>query len=84
MTTGARTVTTLLALEDNTLSLPELVGNLSPGDEIVLTVEGRPKAKLIAKETPARPPRRAGSAKGKLIILNENDDHLADFGEYMA
>ncbi len=77
-------MTTLLALEDITLSLPELVGDLSPGDEIVLTVGGRPKAKLIAEEMPARPPRRAGSAKGKLIIVKENDDHLADFGEYMA
>ena len=74
-------MTTQLALEDTTLTLPELVGTLIPGDEIVLTLEGHPKAKLIAEEVPIRQPRRAGSAKGKLIILKENDDHLADFAE---
>ena len=77
-------MTTLLALEDNVLTLPELVGNLTPGDDIVLTVDGHPKAKLIAERLPARLPRRAGSAKGKLIILRETDDHLADFAEYIG
>ena len=37
------------------------------------TVAPRPTAK----------PRRAGSAKGKLIVLAEDDEHLRDFGEYM-
>jgi len=77
-------MTTLLALEENMLTLPELVGRLTPGDEIVLTVEGHPKAKLVAEGIPARPPRRAGSAKGTLIIVRENDDHLADFAELLA
>ena len=71
-------MTTLLALEQNTLTLPELIGNLTPGDEIVLTLDGHPKGKLIAEGAAARQPRRAGSAKGKLIILRENDDHLAE------
>jgi hypothetical protein len=30
-----------------------------------------------------REPRRPGSAKGKLVILTEDDTHLEDFKEYM-
>lgn len=29
------------------------------------------------------PRRRPGSARGKLRILSEDDNHLADFGDYM-
>lgn len=28
--------------------------------------------------------RRAGSAKGRLTILEDDDDHLNDFSDYMA
>lgn len=28
--------------------------------------------------------RRAGSAKGRLTILKDDDDHLSDFSDYMA
>ena len=34
------------------------------------------------EETPAR--RKPGSAKGILRVLSEDDEHLADFEEYMA
>ena len=30
-----------------------------------------------------RKPRRPGSAKGKLVILAEDDEHLKDFKDYM-
>ena len=31
-----------------------------------------------------RKPRQPGSAKGKLIILKDDDEHLKDFEEYMG
>ena len=38
-----------------------------------------------AKPSPLSQPhqRRAGSAKGKLVIISDDLDHLSDFGEYM-
>jgi len=51
-------------------------------EEIVLTQNGKPVAKLIAmpRETP-RP--MLGRGKGMLTIISEDDDHLQDFAEYM-
>jgi antitoxin (DNA-binding transcriptional repressor) of toxin-antitoxin stability system len=62
--------------------LPELIHKLAPGDELVLTENHRPVARLIAAAGP-RKARKAGSAKGKLIILQEDEEHLKDFEEYM-
>jgi antitoxin (DNA-binding transcriptional repressor) of toxin-antitoxin stability system len=62
--------------------LLELVGTLKPGDEIILTDQNKPVAKLV----PSAPPhsrRRAGNCKGMLVIQSEDDDHLKDFSEYM-
>lgn len=39
-------------------------------------------AKLVGQEFVVRLPRKPGSAVGKLII-HEDDEHLADFKEYM-
>lgn len=33
--------------------------------------------------TRVRPPRQPGSAKGRLTILAEDEEHLRDFQEYM-
>jgi antitoxin (DNA-binding transcriptional repressor) of toxin-antitoxin stability system len=62
--------------------LAEIVEKLSPGEEIVLTREDKPVAKLIG--TPREIPRPVpGRGKGMLTVLSEDDDHLKDFAEYM-
>ena len=62
--------------------LTEIIDKLSPGEEIVLTRNDQPVAKLIA--TPGEKPRPLpGRGKGMLTILLEDDDHLKDFAEYM-
>jgi prevent-host-death family protein len=63
--------------------LSELIHQLKPGEEVVITENSRPVAKLVAETPPARKPRRRGSAKGKLIIRADDDEHLEDFKEYM-
>jgi len=59
--------------------LSELIRNLKPGDEVIITENSQPVAKLA----PARKPRQRGSANGKLVIHVEDDEHLEDFKEYM-
>jgi hypothetical protein len=39
-------------------------------------------APTVPAATPVR--RRPGSAKGRLSILKDDDDHLSDFSDYMA
>ncbi|MGZ8248437.1 MAG: hypothetical protein ACXWUF_10420 [Methylomagnum sp.] len=61
--------------EDRTLmvKLPEQV---QPGEHEILLVIDRPQA------IPAKPlARRPGSAKGRLIIRGDDDEHLTDFRE---
>lgn len=56
-----------------TLNLPE---EIEPGEhELVLTIDPKPSS------APLR--RQPGSAKGKLIILADDKEHLADFTDYM-
>jgi antitoxin (DNA-binding transcriptional repressor) of toxin-antitoxin stability system len=62
--------------------LPELLAQLIPGDELIITKDEKPIAKLSAlPQADAQP--RFGSAKGKLIIVEDDDSHLEDFKEYM-
>lgn len=62
--------------------LTEIIDKLSPGEEIVLTRNDKPVAKLIG--TSGEKPRPLpGRGKGMLTILAEDDDHLKDFAEYM-
>ena len=39
---------------------------------------------LVGQQLSVRKPCRPGSAKGKLVILAEDDEHLEDFKDYMS
>ena len=73
-----------ITMEEAQAHLKELIGNLAPGEELVITEGQRPVAKIVGQGVSARKPRRPGSAKGKLVILKEDDEHLKDFEEYMG
>ena len=74
---------TTVTIEEAQAKLPELIEHLAKGEELVITRNHRPIARLLADAKPERTPRKAGSAKGMLTILAEDDDHLKDFAEYM-
>ena len=63
--------------------LPSLIHKLPPGEQLVITENDRPVARLTAE--PASPHLRPppGLAKGMIEILEEDDEHLKDFEEYM-
>jgi prevent-host-death family protein len=70
-----------VTLEEAKAHLEELVEQLLPGDEIVITHENRPVARLVpTAEDKPRP--RFGSCKGMLTIVSD-DEHLEHFKEYM-
>jgi len=74
---------TTVTLEEAQAKLPELIGHLAAGEELLITRNQQPIARLTAEEKPKRKPRKAGSAKGILTILADDDEHLKDFAEYM-
>jgi antitoxin (DNA-binding transcriptional repressor) of toxin-antitoxin stability system len=72
----------VLTLAEAQARLPELVRSLTPGDELLITENSKPIAKVTA--VPAEKPRPIpGRAKGMLSIISEDDEHLKDFEEYM-
>lgn len=65
--------------------LSELVENLIPGEELFLTVDDYPIAKLVRTDyLPSDQPRKEGSAVGKILFMADDfDAPLEDFKEYM-
>ena len=74
---------TTLNLDDAQAHLREVVTSLQPGEEIVLTDNGQPLAKLVRMDQTSWPC-RAGSAKDKILwIAPDFDAPLEEFREYM-
>ena len=73
-----------ITLEEAQSRLPDVIATLTPGESVVITRGDTPVARLTAEAPPPRKPRRAGSAKGMLTIVSDDDEHLKDFAEYMG
>ena len=74
-----------ITIEEAQAKLPDLIHNLTPGDEVVITENNQPVAKLVS-EVPKpkgglRPP--PGLGKGFITIVSDDEEHLKDFAEYM-
>jgi antitoxin (DNA-binding transcriptional repressor) of toxin-antitoxin stability system len=61
-------------------TLSKIIAGLGPGDEIVLVRNRQPLARIVPT-TKAQP--QFGSCRGLLTIVQEDDEHLKDFEEYM-
>ena len=72
-----------VSIEEAQANLPILIHKLNPGEEVVIMENNQAVAKLVPERPPTRKPRQPGSAKGRLVVLAEDDEHLEDFKEYM-
>lgn len=72
-----------VSVEEAQARLRELIRQLAPGEEVVITQDEQPVAKLVGEPPPQRKPRVPGNCKGMISLLVEDDEHLADFQEYM-
>ncbi len=73
-----------VTLEEAQSHLAQLIEQLQPGEEIVITRDRKPVARLIAESEPRRQPRRLGTMKGTVLhIAPDFDAPLEDFKEYM-
>jgi antitoxin (DNA-binding transcriptional repressor) of toxin-antitoxin stability system len=73
---------TTLTLSEAQARLPELLHSLLPGEELMIEENDRPLARLTAVP-PEKPIPLPGRARGMLMIVAEDDEHLSDFEEYM-
>jgi prevent-host-death family protein len=74
---------TTVTIEEAQAKLPELIEHLAADEELVITKNEKPIARLLAEDKSKRRPRKAGSAKGILTILSDDDEHLQDFAEHI-
>jgi antitoxin (DNA-binding transcriptional repressor) of toxin-antitoxin stability system len=71
-----------VAVEEALSRLGEIIDDLKPGEEVILTRGGNPVARIVA--WPAEKPRPLpGRGKGMLTVISEDGDHLKDFVEHM-
>jgi antitoxin (DNA-binding transcriptional repressor) of toxin-antitoxin stability system len=71
-----------LTIAEAQARLPDLIHNLSAGEEVAIIENNRTVARLIASpvEYPQPIP---GRGKGVLVIHSDDDEYLEDFKEYM-
>ncbi len=70
-----------ITLEEAQARLKELIHELAPGEEVVITENQQPVAKLVG-ERPARP--APGLGKGSILYMAPDfDEPLEEFKEYV-
>jgi antitoxin (DNA-binding transcriptional repressor) of toxin-antitoxin stability system len=77
------TMSATLTVKEAQAKLPELIGKLVSGEEIVITENEKPVAKLVGGRTQQGQRPAPGNCRGMLTINAEDDEHLKDFEEYM-
>jgi prevent-host-death family protein len=73
-----------VTLEEAQAHLARLIEQLSSGEEVVITRDQAPVARLVAASMPSRQTRRLGTMKGTVLrVAPDFDEPLEEFGEYM-
>ena len=74
-----------VTIQEAQAKLTDLIHNLSPGEEVVITENNQPVAKLVSEQPKRKPGLRPppGLGKGFITIISDDDEHLKDFAEYM-
>jgi antitoxin (DNA-binding transcriptional repressor) of toxin-antitoxin stability system len=76
---------TTIPLQEAQSKLGELIRGLAPGEELIITENDRPVAKVTATPTAEEPRRvpKLGTQRGSVLSMEHFDDPLDDFAEYM-
>ncbi len=72
-----------ISIQEAQSRLSDLIHDLSPGDELVITENNQPVARLSRSEPKTQWPCKAGSADGKIWMAPDFDAPLDEFKEYM-
>jgi antitoxin (DNA-binding transcriptional repressor) of toxin-antitoxin stability system len=74
-----KAISATITVEEAQATLKELIHQLAPGEEVVITDNQQRVAKLVAEQPSKRKPRQAGRCKGMITLLVEDDEHLQGF-----
>ena len=73
-----------VTLDEAQARLRELIESLAPGQEVVITENQQPVARLVAATGSQRKPRQPGTLRGTVLYMAPDfDAPLEDFAEYM-
>jgi antitoxin (DNA-binding transcriptional repressor) of toxin-antitoxin stability system len=73
-----------VTLQEAQARLPDLIHGLTPGEEVVITENDQPLARLTLAAPVERKPRQLGTLKGTVLYMAPDfDAPLDDFREYM-
>jgi antitoxin (DNA-binding transcriptional repressor) of toxin-antitoxin stability system len=72
---------TNISIQQAQANLSELIHGLTPGDQVVITEDNLPVARLLSEKPPA--PRKLGTLRGTVKYMAPDfDAPLEDFEEY--
>lgn len=76
---------TTVTMEEAQSNLPELIHQLGPGEELVITQDSKPVARLKPESKPDDlTPRQPGTMRGSVLYMAPDfDAPLDEFKEYM-
>ena len=74
---------TTVTIQEAQATLMDLIHQLPPGEEVVITENNQAVATLARTEPIRHWPCRAGSARGKIWMASDFDAPIDDFKEYM-
>jgi prevent-host-death family protein len=73
-----------VTLEEAKNTLSELIQRLKPGEEVVITEHDQPVARLVSTiPASAKKPPQFGTLRGTVLSLEQFDDPVEDFQEYI-
>ncbi|HMF17522.1 MAG TPA: type II toxin-antitoxin system Phd/YefM family antitoxin [Gemmataceae bacterium] len=73
----------IVTIQQAQATLPDLIHNLTPGEEVVITENNQPVARLVSEKPPVGQRPGPGLCKGMITIVADDEEHLKDFEEYM-
>jgi prevent-host-death family protein len=77
-------VSATISVEEAQAKLKELIESLVPGEEVIITENQQPVAKLVATPGPQRKTRQPGTLRGTVLSMAADfDAPLEDFRDYM-
>lgn len=72
-----------VSIQEAQAKLPDLIHRLMPGDELVITENNLPVAKLIGGKATGGLRPQPGLAKGMITVVADDDEHLQHFTDYV-
>ncbi len=74
-----------VTIQEAQAKLPDLIHQLAPGEEVVITENDHPVARLVPTPPVAEPRKvpRLGTLRGTVVSMEHFDEPLDDFKEYV-